>query len=197
MEAVAKVQCGETYHLKIAIADAGDQAYDSGIYLEANSLASYAPLEMNAALDLNGYGDGLTMAEGCESATVTVSRTKTDEPLTLPVLVSGSATELVDYTGIPANVSFIVGQATATFTFDVLSDALVEGTENLLLELNYPDPCGEDNFVSVELFIQDVNPLTGVIEDVEVYCAGDEVDLTVVVAGGLPDYTYAWDIGGS
>lgn len=197
MEAVAKVECGETYHLKIAIADAGDQAYDSGIYLEANSLASYAPLEMNAALDLNGYGDGVTMAEGCESATVTVSRTKTDEPLTLPVLVSGSATELVDYTGIPANVSFIVGQATATFTFDVLTDALIEGTENLLLELNYPDPCGEDNFVSVELFIQDVNPLTGVIEDVEVYCAGDEVDLTVVVAGGLPDYTYTWDVGGT
>lgn len=195
MEAVAKVECGETYHLKIAIADAGDQAYDSGIFLEANSLASYAPLEMNAALDLDGYGDGMTMAEGCESATITITRSHTVEALSLPVILSGSATEGIDYTDIPATINFAAGQSTVTFTFDVLSDALVEGTENLLIELNYPDPCGEDNFVDVELFIRDVDPLTGTVENVEAYCPGDEVELTVNVSGGLPSYSYLWETG--
>ena len=195
MEAVAKVECGETYHLKIAIADAGDQAYDSGIFLEANSLASYAPLEMNAALDVDGYGDGMTMAEGCESATVTITRSHTVEALSLPVIMSGTATEGIDYTDIPATINFAAGQLTVTFTFDVLSDALAEGTENLLIELNYHDPCGEDNFVDVELFIQDVDPLTASVENVEAYCPGDEVELTVNVSGGLPAYSYLWETG--
>ncbi|NOQ73811.1 MAG: T9SS type B sorting domain-containing protein [Crocinitomix sp.] len=197
MEAVAKVECGETYHLKIAIADAGDQAYDSGIFLEANSLASYGPLEMSANLDLNGYGDGVTMAEGCESATVTVNRTHTAEALSLPVLISGTATEGIDYENIPDDINFAIGQATVTFTFDVLSDALIEGIENLVIELNYPDPCGEDNFVAVELFIQDVDPLEATIDDIEVHCPEEEVELTVNITGGLPDYTYDWDIGGT
>lgn len=196
MEAVAKVQCGETYHLKIAIADASDQAYDSGIFLEANSLQSYAPLEMEADLDLDGFGDGVTMAEGCESATVTVSRTHIGEALSIPVSVEGSATEGVDYENIPNVINFAPGASTVTFSFDVFDDGLDEGTENVFIELNFPDPCGEDNFVSVELFIQDVDPVTATVPDVEVHCPGEEAELVVNVTGGLPDYSYDWDVGG-
>ena len=195
MEAVAPVECGETYHLKIAIADAGDQAYDSGIFLEANSLASYAPLEMDADLDLDGYGDGSTMAEGCETATIRITRSHTADALTIPVATLGSATEGVDYENLPNEINFAPGQALVTFSFDVYSDALTEGTENLIIELNHPDPCGEDNFVSVELNIVDVEDLVATIEDTEVHCPGEEVELTVTVTGGLPDYTYDWDTG--
>lgn len=195
MEAVAKVECGETYHLKIAIADAGDQAYDSGIFLEANSLASYAPLGMDAALTLDGFGDGVTMAEGCETTTVTVTRSHTIDALSLPVILSGTATEGVDFTDIPNFIAFAPGASTFTFTFDALSDGLIEGTENVLIELNYPDPCGEDNFVDIELFIRDVDPLTASIENVEAYCPGEAVDLSVTVSGGLPAYSYVWDTG--
>lgn len=197
MEAVAKVECGETYHLIIAIADAGDEVYDSGIFLEANSLASYAPLEMEASLDFDGFGDGSTMAEGCETASVTVSRTQTSEALSIPVVLSGSATEGLDYSAIPNTIDFSIGQESVTFTFDSFTDLLTEGTENLIIELNNPDPCGEDNFVSVELFIRDVDPLVATIPDVEIYCPSDEVDLYVEISGGLPEYTYNWDVGGS
>jgi hypothetical protein len=37
MQAFTAVQCGETYHIKLAIADAGDDNIDSGILIEANS----------------------------------------------------------------------------------------------------------------------------------------------------------------
>lgn len=37
---VVPVNCGETYHIKIAIADAGDAIYDSGVFLEAGSFSS-------------------------------------------------------------------------------------------------------------------------------------------------------------
>lgn len=197
MEAVAEVQCGETYHLRIAIADAGDEIYDSGIFLEANSLASYAPLEMSANLDFDGYGDGTTMAEGCETATVTVKRSYYSESLDIPVVVTGSATEGVDFSDIPDNVFFPAGVSTVTFSFDAFLDELDEGIEDLKIELNHPDPCGEDNFVSIDMAIRDVDPLEISVENKEVYCPGDEVELEVVVSGGLPEYTYDWSIGGS
>ena len=34
------VVCGETYHIKIAIADGGDGGYDSGVFLEGQSFSS-------------------------------------------------------------------------------------------------------------------------------------------------------------
>ncbi|MCB9188603.1 MAG: choice-of-anchor L domain-containing protein [Flavobacteriales bacterium] len=40
LPAVAPVVCGNTYHIKLAIADTGDGLYDSGVFLEAGSFAS-------------------------------------------------------------------------------------------------------------------------------------------------------------
>ncbi|HZG00125.1 MAG TPA: choice-of-anchor L domain-containing protein, partial [Chitinophagales bacterium] len=40
MTAVATVQPGQTYHLKLAIADVGDGAFDSGVFIRAGSLNS-------------------------------------------------------------------------------------------------------------------------------------------------------------
>jgi len=195
IEAVAEVQCGETYHLIIAIADAGDQAYDSGIFLEANSLSSFAAVEMEASLDLDGFGDGSSMAEGCETATITISRTNTEGPLTLPITTLGDATEGVDYEDVPNEVTFAPGVAEVSFTIEIYSDAIIEGSEELIIELNHPDPCGEDNFITVELAIEDIVPVEATINDVEVSCPGEEAELTVNVTGGLPAYSYLWNTG--
>ncbi|MBK6525818.1 MAG: choice-of-anchor L domain-containing protein [Crocinitomicaceae bacterium] len=135
MEASAQVECGETYHLVISIADAGDGAYDSGIFLEANSLASFSPIQMNATLANNVFGNQSTMAEGCETATVTITRSATAALVaqTIPIIVSGSATEGTDYTNIPASVSFAAGQTTATISIEAFQDMIAEGN---LVEYN-------------------------------------------------------------
>ena len=195
IEAVAKVECGETYHLKIAIADVGDGAYDSGIFLEANSLASYAPLEVNSATTLNLPNN--MIAEGCETGSITLTRNvaTAGDALTVPVVVSGTATEGVDYDNIPNSVTFAPGQTTATFSFDIFEDGLAEGTETILLEFNHPDPCGNDNFISVELNIFDVDPLVISIPEQTVDCAGDEATLVATVTGGVSQYQYDWNTG--
>lgn len=195
IEAVAQVECGETYHLIIAIADAGDQAYDSGIFLEANSLSSFASVEMEANLDLDGFGDGSSMAEGCETATITVSRTDTEGTLVLPISTLGDAIEGVDYGDVPNEVTFPPGVGEVSFSFDIFDDGIIEGSEEVIIELNHPDPCGEDNFISVTLTIEDISPLEAVVDDVEVSCPGEEVELVVDANGGLPDYTYEWNTG--
>ena len=40
LTAAASVQCNQTYHIKLAISNVSDQAYDSGVFLEANSFSS-------------------------------------------------------------------------------------------------------------------------------------------------------------
>ena len=40
LQAFANVQCGEVYHIKLAISNVGDQLFHSGVFLEAGSLSS-------------------------------------------------------------------------------------------------------------------------------------------------------------
>ena len=197
MEAISKVECGETYHLVIAIADAGDGAYDSGIFLEANSLESFAPIQMTNTLAQDHFTDNITMAEGCETATVTVKRNAGAplDAISIPLTTAGTATEGVDYDNLPNQINFAAGQTTASFSFDIFADGISEGNETLIIQLNQPDPCGNSNFITLDLVIADINPLQVTVNDVNVYCAGDQVELQAVVSGGLPNYTYSWNTG--
>jgi gliding motility-associated-like protein len=46
---IALVNCGETYHIKIAISDVGDAVFDSGVFLEAGSFSSNGSLDATVA----------------------------------------------------------------------------------------------------------------------------------------------------
>ena len=110
IEAVAKVSCGETYHLKVAIADVGDGAYDSGIFLEANSLSSYPAVQVTGSSIFNLPNN--MIAEGCETATVTLKRStaSASSTLNIPITLFGTATEGVDYGNVPSQITFAAGQ---------------------------------------------------------------------------------------
>ncbi len=197
MEATAQVECGETYHLVISIADAGDGAYDSGIFLEANSLASFAPIEMNAQLANNVFGDQSTMAEGCETATVTITRSTTAAGVaqTIPIIVSGSATEGTDYTNIPPSVSFAAGQTTATISIEAFQDMIAEGNETVIIQLDQPDPCGNSNYITLQLLIKNTAPLQVTLPDNTAHCPGEEFLLQPTVIGGIQPYSVVWSTG--
>ncbi|MEO6884389.1 MAG: choice-of-anchor L domain-containing protein [Bacteroidia bacterium] len=50
MTAVSPVQCGQKYHIKIAIADGGDGNIDSGVFLEAGSFTGGSSLHIQTNL---------------------------------------------------------------------------------------------------------------------------------------------------
>jgi hypothetical protein len=132
LEAKSKVQCGQTYHLVICLADAGDGKYDSGIFLQANSLESKVPVEIDYALSFAAFTNPDVMAEGCVSTTVTLKRGgSTTSSLTIPVNVSGTAIEGVDYSDIPSTRTFAAGQTQIQFTINSLTDAITEGSLRL------------------------------------------------------------------
>lgn len=197
LEAVSRVQCGQTYHLIIAVADVGDGIFDSGIFLEANSLSSKTPVDITYTLSQQVFADPNLMAEGCVSATVTLTRGTNDlaSPMTIPINVGGTATEGVDYTNIPNSITFPAGQTTVSFTLNALADLLTEGQETVILNFPITDPCGNVTPIVINLGISDVQPVTVTVADVSVLCPGNNVTLTAVPSGGVPPYTYSWDTG--
>ncbi|MBN8702124.1 MAG: choice-of-anchor L domain-containing protein [Bacteroidetes bacterium] len=59
LTAIAVVQCGQTYHIKLALADVGDDSYDSGVFLKAGSFGISSGVSLNTTnVTCNGDGDG-------------------------------------------------------------------------------------------------------------------------------------------
>lgn len=198
LKALSKVECGETYHLRIAIADVGDGIYDSGIFLEANSLESPNPVNITTSIDNDIFGDGKTIAEDCAQGEIRISREGSDvsQPLDIPVTFMGTATLNVDYTtNVPALLQFAPGQTELVYQVTGIGDALVEGQETIILELAIPDPCKIAENVQIEYYINDLPPLEVTVSDAETQCIGEEVFLVAEVNGGGPPYTYSWNTG--
>jgi gliding motility-associated-like protein len=196
LEAVARVQCGQTYHLILAIADVGDGIYDSGIFLEANSLSSNTPVTATYTLSQQTDPDPTVMSEGCVSATVRLQRSgNIAQALSVPITVGGTATNGVDYTNIPNSITFPAGQNIVEFTIDAFADGIAEGLETIIIQFTITDACGNVSQLPLTLRIKDVQPVGVTIDNPGVQCPGDEVILTAIPTGGAPPYTYLWSNG--
>lgn len=196
LEAVSQVQCGQTYHLILAIADVGDGQWDSGIFLEANSLSTITPVEIEHTLSQQVFANPDWMAEGCVTTNVTLTRqSNLNQNLTIPIQLSGTATNGIDYSGIPASINFPPGQATASFTIQSLTDALVEGLETLTLTFPITDPCGNITPLVLDLWIQDNQPMQVTLTSSPITCPGDPVTINSQISGGVQPYTYQWSTG--
>jgi hypothetical protein len=119
------VQPCTPYHVKCVLADAGDNVYDSFVWLDGftalGQAVSFAPIVTNQAL-----------IEGCNSVTYQATRVgDMSVPLTVNMTYSGTATNNTDYYGAPSSLAFTSGQATKQFTIYPIQDALNEGTETL------------------------------------------------------------------
>ena len=196
LEAVSQVQCGQTYHLILAIADVGDGQWDSGIFLEANSLSTITPVEIEHTLSQQVFANPDWMAEGCVTTNVTLTRqSNLNQNLTIPIQLSGTATNGIDYSGIPASINFPPGQNTASFTIQSLTDALVEGLETLTLTFPITDPCGNTTPLVLDLWIQDNQPMQVTLTSSPITCPGDPVTINSQISGGVQPYTYQWSTG--
>lgn len=196
LEAVSKVQCGKQYHLIIAIADVGDGIFDSGIFLEANSLTSKLPVEITHEISNDPYGDSVTMAEGCTTGKIKIHRSgNLSAPLTIPISVAGTATQNVDYGAIPTSVTLAAGQAYLEFTFPAFFDGLTEGIETIQLTFDLFNACGELVPQVINLKINDVQPLTVTVNSDTMTCPGEIVNLIANATGGGGNYSYSWSTG--
>lgn len=195
MTAKAAVQCGETYHIKLAISDAGDGALDSGVFLEAGSFTSDA-----VSVDLVTTSGTDTIIEGCsQGGTFGFTRPTSTDTLVIPIIIGGDAINGVDYTpAIPTSITFLPGQDSVGISFLAIDDAITEGLDSLVITILNVNSCGDTIVSTATLYILDPQPLNVDLgPDLAIACTGGTVTLDPNVTGGYTPYTYDWSTGGS
>lgn len=160
LQAKIKVTPCETYHLKLAIADAGDCVLDSGVFLEAGSLNTDF-VEVLASTVSTTTTDFDNMVEGCVDGKVKfVANNPVEEDLVLSFEIAGTATEGEDYVSFPKTITIPAGQQEVEFIIDGIEDGLAEGAESIVINFNLPLGCDTSFFQTATLNIEDLVPLT-------------------------------------
>jgi len=159
LEAFANVIPCEEYHIKIAIADAGDGVLDSAVFLEENSFAADAVEIEVVTIDADGsISADFTVAEGCDDvAEITFSLNEAaSSDYSIPFTVSGTAINGTDYETLPGSIFIPAGATEVTINVVPILDAIDEGTETIIFEVQ-TSVCESETF---EITIGEEHPLT-------------------------------------
>lgn len=190
LRAEAAVQCGATYHIKLAIGDAGDESYNSAVFLQAGSFQSNILPTLSAS---TLFGDG-TAAEGCQGGHYTIYRPAgTDSTVAIPYYFTGTATPGTDFT-VPASPAVIpAGQDSVVLSFEAIEDGIAEGMESAILNVFVINACGDTLVNSVVLAIVDYPPMhINTQATVLLQCDQDSIPLYANVSGGFGQVTMLW-----
>ncbi|MFH0894385.1 MAG: choice-of-anchor L domain-containing protein [Bacteroidota bacterium] len=176
-----------TYHIKLAIADIYDGAYDSGVFLEENSFSTNAVSVTYATanpVDTSGI-------EGCNDIIVTFNMANPVSSATvINYTIGGTATNGTDYTTIGTSVTIPAGSTTTTLTIHPLTDGIAEGIETITITLA-ATACGTQTFT---FYIKD-NSVLGIGTSNDTAICSGSANLISWPVGGLPNYTYSWNTG--
>jgi hypothetical protein len=172
-----------------------DQAYDSGVFLEAGSFSSAAVSVAVATVS----GD-TTIVEGCTYADFIFTRPEgqTNDTLIINYTVTGSAIEGVDYNNMVNPIVFLPGQDTVILNLTPTQDGLNEGFESVTISVSIINPCGDTITSEGTIYIGD-GPIINITEtDPLVQCYPDTVLLTASAFGGYAPYDFTWTaLGGT
>lgn len=186
----------QLYTIKLAIGDVGDSAYDSAVFLQANSFNAGQSVSVQGIVPSSQTGEAY---EGCQDGYFLFTRPSDADlsvPLTIPINVSGTAQPNVDYAALPTEAVIAAGDTSVLLNINAYSDALAEGSESIIVAINQllcnctlPPPDTISIFDSPE-------PFEAFISNDPVICPGDDVTIAVVAAGSqFTPYNYVWNNG--
>jgi hypothetical protein len=189
--AIANVVPCETYRMKLKIADVGDGVWDSAVFLNAGSFSAGG----NASVEweVNGSTDIEEVYEGCGTVRLIFRRLGNNfsTPLAVQYVIDGTATNGVDYTGLPPVVVIPSGQQEVILTINIINDGILEGDETVIIRLNNPCSCQNPEET---LIIKDL-PQLDILPDTVTICGSGAGTVSVTVLDGVPPYTYQWQNG--
>jgi gliding motility-associated-like protein len=193
--ATANVIPCETYHIKLVVSDIGDGIYDTAVFLGAGSFNAGGTASADAFSNITGTN---VVYEDCPDGGFIFERigNNLNTLITINITVdpSSTATAGVDYAPLPPTVIIPPGAASFFLPVAVFSDGIVEGQESIVLTLDNPCSCENDEIV---LYIEEPPPIDANLFDQEL-CGGGAVVLEPSVSGGVQNpaiYTYQWDDG--
>ncbi len=172
----------QSYHLKLAIADAGDGVWDSGVFLEAGSLNT----DIVSVTAVTTIGTD-TAVEGClDGAFIFTSNFEVTEDLEIFLNIGGTAERSLDYVNIPNNIVIPAGQNTAIVNIETLEDTELEGIEDITISFDLGVEC-EGLPQSATLFLKDASNTGTVSAEPTIVCSGGMIAITsngATIAGG-------------
>lgn len=185
------VQPCTTYHIKLAIGDAVDKAWDSGVFLEQNSFSSPG-VNMSNHNTVPGLGN--RAVENCNDVAVNFKlMARLNYPYTVHYTISGNAINGTDYTQINDFVTFPPGSDSVNVIIHPISDNIAEGQEMVILTLNQVS-C--DGIIKRDtVWLEDYSPLGIVPNPDTTLCYGGEIVLNAQADGGIPPLQYLWNTG--
>lgn len=189
------LQCGETYHIKIALADAGDTAYDSCVFLEGGSFASN---DVNITATIPNAPPGFpanTLLEGCIDGFITIFRPDADNNDILQLVIEGSAVAGEHYEELPEFVEFPEGEHTVEIPITTIYDGTQEGTVNIIISYEYVDACGDEIEIELELAILEYNPPVLDWPEELFLCGGEAQNVSATPEDGFGPFQYTWSTG--
>lgn len=203
LEALAVVECGEVYHMKLALANVVDGNFDSGVFLEKGSFSSNVVVDVIVDPILDGivigddeFNNGIVA--GCTNAQFCLFRPDTIGVDTAYFELGGSAQAGVQYF-LPDNDSLIVfPEGVDTVCIDIISIAndLGPQVDTLTISTFTVNACGDTivNYATIEVYNEysyDVNTT-----DISIECPTDFVEISGTASNGLSPYSYEWSLDG-
>ena len=179
-----------TYHIKLMIADGGDGVWDSGVFIAENGL--FAPGATPQLVSVQPAYNFPNAVEGCTGSQFVFSiPTAVSTATTINFTVGGTATSGTDYVPLPHSVTIPAGQTSVTLPVNVLSDALQERSETIVITLQ-ATTCGNQPFT---LTIVDPTPISVSATGTAMCQGAGPVTITSNASGGNGTINYSWNNG--
>ncbi len=177
----------ETYHIKLAIADVFDSAWDSGVFLKANSFGADVPFFVEAI----GVNSDPVLSEGCNAGSFVFTRGDEDdleEPIEVLYSISGTATNGEDYESIPETLVIEPGEISATIPIVTIADDITEGEETIDIIVENSECNCESTFLTATLSIVESVTEAEAGPDSTI-CPGAEAQIDATTPDGT---TFTW-----
>ena len=194
---LADLEPCETYHITLAIADAGDPSYNSYVFFDESSFSSGGDVNMGNFSNVGTVND---VYEGCENFWVfnriDTSATAMLDTVFIDLIVGGTAIEGVDYNSSSTNLVLLPGQITDTLFYNGIWDNIQETNKYIVFSLLNGCPCTQQS-VSDTIWVLDNFDLNPVISNDTLICENTQVTISIDI-NPFQDASivnYLWDDG--
>ena len=192
------IVCGETYHIKLGVANASDQGLQSAVFLRKGSFSASGEVFLNVnpslpGVDLTGTGFENVVVAGCFSPLVELVRPEGAPVGSIFVSYGGTAVEGVDYELGENDTLFAFSEGVDTLRYNVTTFSNPNAPDTLFLDFFVIyETCDGFDTLTASLPIVQPYEFSSETENVDVFCPADSVVVTAEAFEGVGPYTYNW-----
>ena len=186
LTAMSQVIPCSTYHIKLAIADKGDAALDSGVFLKAGSFTSNI-VQIKLSAGLTSTSGAPVIVEGCDSANLKLTRKIVSGTVyadTINLQYGGNAQNSIDYSTLPTQLTFLpnASDTVKNLSLYAFPDGIAEGTE--YLKIYVLSGCAQLITDSIIIEIKDSLEYSLFNGDTAI-CLGNTVNINGIMDAGM------------